>query len=414
MASVPPPLAGVRVIEFAGLAPVPYCGTILRQFGCDVVRIDRMTGGPQDQLGLDKRSVAMNTKNPEGKEALLRMIEKADVVLDTFRPGVLEKLGLSPEKVLLKRNPRLIVARVTGWGQTGAYAQTAGHDIAYLSLTGVLSMFARSKTDRPLPPVNLLGDFAGGGMLAAFGIVLALLERERSGLGQVVDSAMVDGVAHFASFIYRWRAAGMWSDEPGTNTLDSAAPFYDTYACKGGEQFIAVGAIEPQFFAQLVEGLGIADHPNLPNYQNDREGWPAMRKLLTETIASRTRDEWSHIFRPGGPYQDACVSPILTMAEAAHNQHMKDRRVFTVGPGGPERDLVPNPAPLLMRTPGVPSTPGTLPEPGQHTREVLAEYGFSADEIARLEAAGAVEDNSSADPAKSKPAKGGRGKKSKL
>lgn len=249
-------LSGLKVIELAGLAPAPYCGQILAQFGADVVRVDRVSGGVQDPagLGIGKRSIALDLKDQQGKDALLALLDSADVLLDPYRPGVLEKMGLSPTDVLLKRNPRLIVGRLTGWGQKGAYAKAAGHDINYIALSGALSLFARGPDHAPVPPINLLGDFAGGGMLCAMGILVCLYERHTSGKGQVIDSAMVDGAAHLTTFIFRMRAAGAWTDGRGTNVLDTAAPFYDTYQCKCGK-YMSVGSIEPQFYALLLQGL---------------------------------------------------------------------------------------------------------------------------------------------------------------
>lgn len=247
------PLAHLRVIELGGLAPAPYCGLILKQFGADVIHVQRMGGAAEDPAGLSlgKREISIDLKSKEGVQVLRRMLKNADVMIDPFRPGVLEKLGLGPEE-LMKDNPRLIVARVTGWGQTGPYAQMAGHDANYISLSGILSMFSRNTRDAPIPPINILGDFAGGGMLAAMGILLALYDRSKTGKGQVVDAAMVDGATHLATFIYRMRAAGAFSEVPGTNVLDSAAPFYDNYVCSDGK-FVSVGSIEPQFYALLLK-----------------------------------------------------------------------------------------------------------------------------------------------------------------
>ena len=244
-------LQGIRVVEMAGLAPAPYCGLILADFGAEVVRVDRVGAGSMDQLARGKRSVAVNLKSPEGVETVLRLMETADVLLEPYRPGVMERLGLGPD-VACARNPRLVYARLTGFGQDGPYAPMAGHDINYIAISGALSLLGR-KGEKPLAPVNLLGDFAGGGMLCALGICLALLERTHSGKGQVVDTAMVDGAAYLATFVYKFRNSGMWRDERGTNMLDSAAPFYDTYRTKDGE-FMSVGAIEPQFYAALLKG----------------------------------------------------------------------------------------------------------------------------------------------------------------
>ena len=267
-------LQGIRVVEMAGLAPAPYCGLILADFGAEVVRVDRVGAGSMDQLARGKRSVAVNLKSPEGVETVLRLMETADVLLEPYRPGVMERLGLGPD-VACARNPRLVYARLTGFGQDGPYAPMAGHDINYIAISGALSLLGR-KGEKPLAPVNLLGDFAGGGMLCALGICLALLERAHSGKGQVVDTAMVDGAAYLATFVYKFRNSGMWRDERGTNMLDSAAPFYDTYRTKDGE-FMSVGAIEPQFYAALLKGLGI-DAEGMPP-QLDQSSWTKTKEL---------------------------------------------------------------------------------------------------------------------------------------
>src|SRR5215468_524844 len=280
-------LEGIRVVEMAGLAPAPFCGLILADFGADVVRVDRVGAGSVDQLARGKRSVAVNLKSPEGVATVLRLIERADVLLEPYRPGVMERLGLGPE-VACARNPRLVYARLTGFGQDGPYANMAGHDINYIAISGALSLLGR-KGEKPLAPVNLLGDFAGGGMLCALGIALALLERGRSGKGQVVDAAMADGSAYLSTFVYKFRNAGFWRDERGTNLLDGGAPFYETYRTKDG-QYMSVGAIEPQFYAALLQGLGL-DPAAMPQ-QMDQASWAATAARFTEIFASKTRDEW--------------------------------------------------------------------------------------------------------------------------
>ncbi|HWP67283.1 MAG TPA: CaiB/BaiF CoA-transferase family protein [Candidatus Limnocylindria bacterium] len=368
-------LDGVRVVEMAGLAPGPYCGMILADFGADVVRVDRVGGATLDLLARGKRSVALNMKDPKGVDALLRLLDRADVLIDPFRPGVLERLGAGPE-VVCARNPRLVYARLTGYGQTGPYAPMAGHDIDYIAISGALSLIGR-RGEKPLAPVNLLGDFAGGGMACAMGIAFALLERERSGKGQVIDAAMTDGAAHLASFLYKFRAIGHWSDERGTNFLDGGAPFYDTYRTKDGK-YVAVGAIEPQFYAALLAGLGL-DPKAMPD-QNDRKHWPETAKRFAEIFASRTRDEWCAVFDG----TDACVAPVLGLGEVADHPHNRARGLLVEGEGG----LEPVPAPRLSRTPGVGGRP--RPKPGQHTRAVLAEAGFSAEAIEALIAGGAA------------------------
>jgi alpha-methylacyl-CoA racemase len=369
-------LQGIRVLEMAGLAPVPYCGMILADFGADVVRVDRVGGGSPDLLARGKRSIAVDLKNPRGVETILRLAEKADVLVEPFRPGVMERLGLGPD-VAQARNPALVYARLTGFGQTGYYASMAGHDINYIALSGALSTIGR-KGEKPLAPINLLGDFAGGGMLCAMGIAFALLERTRSGRGQVIDAAMVDGAAHLSSFLYKFLSVGFWNEERGTNLLDSAAHFYDTYATKDGH-YMSVGAIEPQFYAALLRGLGLADE-KLPG-QNDRAQWPQLRERFAAIFATRTRDEWCAIFDG----TDACVAPVLKLSEVGAHPHNKERGVLVAGADGhPE----PAPAPRLSRTPG--HGGGKRPEVGEHTDAVLGEYGFAAAEVAELRAAGVV------------------------
>lgn len=376
------PLSGIRVIEMAGLAPAPYAGMILADFGADVVRVDRSpTAGSRpdptrDYLARGKRSIGINMKDPRGVETLLSLVEKADVLLEPFRPGVMEKLGVGPD-VALARNPGLVYARLTGWGQQGPYAPMAGHDIDYIAISGALGLLGRPG-DKPLPPVNLLGDFAGGGMLCALGIVLALFERSRSGKGQVVDAAMVDGAAHLSSFLFGFFHAGLWSKERGTNLLDTGAPFYDTYATSDGE-FMAVGAIEPQFYARLLEGLGL-DADALP-HQMDRSRWDEMRELFTKTFASKTRQEWSAVFDG----TDACVAPILHLDEAPLHPANVARGVFVEGIGGKP---MPGPAPRLSRTPG--HGAASAPIPGADTDTVLGEIGFARERIEELRSMGAL------------------------
>jgi alpha-methylacyl-CoA racemase len=376
------PLDGIRVIEMAGLAPAPYAGMILADFGADVVRVDRSpTSGAKpdptrDHLARGKRSIGLNLKDPRGVEVLLRLLEGADALIEPFRPGVMEKLGVGPD-IALTRNPRLVYARLTGWGQTGPYAPMAGHDTNYIAISGALSCFAR-KGERPLPPVNLLGDFAGGGMLCAMGVVLALFERTRSGHGQVIDSAMVDGAANLAAFLFGFRAAGLWSDEAGTNLLDTGAPFYDTYETADGK-FMSVGAIEPQFYATLLEGLGL-DPDKMP-HQYDRDAWPKTAARFAEVFKMRTRDEWAAVFDG----TDACVAPILTLGEAPNHPHNLARGTFTKAVGG---CIAPQAAPRLSRTPGTAAVQAPLP--GANTEEVLRAVGLSAEETKKLTTDGVV------------------------
>jgi alpha-methylacyl-CoA racemase len=370
-------LEGIRVIEMAGLAPAPFCGMILADFGADVIRVDRIGSGSFDHLARGKRSIAINPKQAQGLEALLRMIDQADVLLEPYRPGVMERLGLGPE-VVCARNRRLVYARLTGFGQEGPYASMAGHDINYIALSGALALIGR-RGEKPLAPINLLGDFAGGGMLCALGILLALMERSRSGQGQIVDAAMVDGAAYLSTFIYNFRHAGFWSDERGSNLLDTGAPFYDTYETKDG-QYVSVGAIEPQFYAALLNGLGL-DAAIMPA-QLDRSQWRATAEQFAAIFATRTRAEWCAIFDG----TDACVAPILSLGEVDTHPHNRSRALLRPAPTG---GVQPAPAPRLSRTPGAEPRPN--PTPGQHTTEVLHEYGFRSDEIDRLAAAGGVQ-----------------------
>jgi alpha-methylacyl-CoA racemase len=375
------PLDGVKVIEIASLAPGPFGCMILSDLGADVLRVDRAERcGPgaialPDPMSRGRRSIGINLKDPDGIELLLRLAERADVLVEGFRPGVAERLGFGPE-VCAARNPRLVFARMTGWGQDGPLAPTAGHDIDYIAISGALSMVGRAG-ERPVPPVNLLGDFGGGGMLLALGVLAALLERERSGLGQVVDAAMVDGSALLTSFIYGLRAMGAWQDARGVNLLDGGAPFYDTYETADGG-YVAVGALEPQFYAALLSGLGLSG-AGLPD-QNDRAGWPVLRARFTEVFASRTRDEWAEVFAG----TDGCVAPVLSPAEAPGHPYNASRDTFT-DVGG----LVqPAPAPRFGRSAADPPSPP--PRPGADTDAVLADLGQTAAEIEALRASGTV------------------------
>jgi alpha-methylacyl-CoA racemase len=375
------PLSGVRVIEIASLAPAPFGCMILADLGADVLRVDRAERcGPQAKAPLDplsrgRRSIGLNLKDPAAIDLLLRLTGEADVLVEGFRPGVAERLGFGPQ-VCAERNPRLIFARMTGWGQDGPLALTAGHDIDYIAISGALSMVGRAG-EPPVPPVNLLGDFGGGGMLLALGILAALVERASSGLGQVVDAAMVDGSALLTSFVYGLRAAGAWQDARGVNLLDGGAPFYDTYATADGE-YMAVGALEPQFYAALLAGLGLAD-AGLPG-QHDRDRWPELRQRFTAVFATRTRGEWEQIFAG----TDACVSPVLSLAEAPMHPHARERAAFVDVDGVTQ----PAPAPRFGRTAA--SQPAAAPRPGADTDGVLTGLGLSAAEVSGLRARGVV------------------------
>ena len=380
------PLDGVRVIEIASLAPAPFACMILSDLGADVLRVERPEScrpdapAPADPLTRGRRSIGLNLKDRAGIDLLLGLAESADVLVEGFRPGVTERLGFGPA-VCAERNPRLIYARMTGWGQDGPLAATAGHDIDYIAVSGALHPIGRAG-ERPVPPLNLVGDFGGGGMLLAVGVLAALVERTRSGRGQVVDAAMVDGSALLTAFVHGLRATGTWRDDRGVNLLDGGAPFYDTYATADG-QHMAVGALEPQFYAALLAGLGLAD-ADLPA-QHDRAGWPVLRDRFTAIFASRTRDEWAGVFAG----TDACVAPVLSLDEAAGHEHNAARGVFTEVAGV----IQPAPAPRFGRTAAGAPTPPV--RPGASTDSVLsarppAGLGLSAGQIADLRERGVV------------------------
>jgi alpha-methylacyl-CoA racemase len=375
------PLDGVRVIEIASLAPAPFGCMVLADLGADVLRVDRADrSGPEARTPVDplvrgRRSIGLNLKDPSGVDLLLRLIEGADVLVEGFRPGVAERLGFGPEECA-RRNPRLVFARMTGWGQEGPLASTAGHDIDYIGISGALAPIGRAG-ERPVPPLNLVGDFGGGGMLLAVGVLAALVERERSGRGQVVDAAMVDGSALLTSFIYGMRATGTWRDQRGSNMLDGGAPWYDTYETADGG-YVAVGAIEPQFYAALLDGLGLAG-ADLPG-QLDPSGWPELRRRFAEVFASRGRDEWAEVFAG----TDACVAPVLSMAETAGHPHAVARNAF-IDVGGVTQ---PAPAPRFGRSAAGQPTPP--PRPGADTDAVLNGLGLTAAQVADLRAGGVV------------------------
>jgi alpha-methylacyl-CoA racemase len=369
------------VIEVASLAPAPFGCMVLADLGADVLRIDRPERSgrqqlpPVDPLSRSRRSIRIDLKNPAGVDILLRLAADADVLVEAFRPGVAERLGFGPE-VCAGRNPRLVFARMTGWGQDGPLAATAGHDIDYIAVSGSLAPIGR-EGERPVPPLNLIGDFGGGGMLLVIGVLAALLERERSGLGQVIDVAMVDGSAMLASFLYGLLAAGAWQDGRGTNVLDGGAPFYDTYTTADGLH-MAVGALEPKFYAELLARLGL-DEAGLPA-QYDRSGWPELRARLTEAFAGRTQADWVAAFDGS----DACVAPVVSPRNAPAHPHNAARSTF-IDVGGV---VQPAPAPRFARTPGgLPSPPV---KPGSDTSEVLAELGLTPAEITSLRDSGAV------------------------
>ena len=335
------PLQGLRVVELAGIGPGPHAAMILGDLGADVVRIDRPSGAPggvvKDSMSRNRRIVTADLKSDEGRDLVLKLVAKADVLIEGYRPGVTERLGLGPEQCAAV-NDRLVYARMTGWGQTGPRSQQAGHDINYISLNGILHSIGRVN-ERPVPPLNLVGDFGGGSMFLLVGILAALWERQSSGKGQVVDAAMVDGSSVLVQMMWQMRSSGMWTDVRGTNMLDGGAPYYDTYECADG-RYVAVGAIEPQFYAALLAGLGL-DAATLPG-QNDAARWPELRAVLTETFAGRDRDHWAKVFADS----DACVTPVLAFGEVQTEPHITERNTFYEVNGG----LQPLPAPRFSRT----------------------------------------------------------------
>ncbi|MBB5955854.1 alpha-methylacyl-CoA racemase [Saccharothrix tamanrassetensis] len=376
------PLAGLRVVELAGLAPAPFGCMVLADLGASVIRVDRVSGGtdaaggvPGDVLGRGRRSIGVDLRRPEGADLVLRLVERSDVLVEGFRPGVAERLGIGPAQCLA-RNPRLVYGRMTGWGQDGPLADRAGHDLNYIAVAGALEPIGRAGAP-PTVPLNVVGDFGGGGLLLATGVLAALYERERSGRGQVVDAAMVDGAALLTTFLHGMKAAGAWPGERGTNLLDGGAPFYDVYAAADGK-YVSIGALEEKFYADLLVLLGLTG-PDVPN-RHDPAQWPALRARIAEAVATRTRDEWTALAEG----TDACLAPVLTPEEAAGHRYNTARGTF-VEVGGLAQ---PAPAPRFDRTPA--ETPSVPPAVGQHTIEVLTALGLSDAEIAQLRRAGVV------------------------
>ena len=377
------PLEGVRIIELAGLGPAPFAGMMLSDAGADIIRIDRAdraTFPPREEPHVDlmnrgRRSVAVDLKHPDGVALVLDLVEGADGLMEGFRPGVAERLGLGPD-VCLARNPKLAYGRMTGYGQDGPMAQAAGHDIDYIALSGALEAIGRAG-ERPVPPLNLVGDFGGGGMLLAYGMLAAILGARTTGKGQVVDAAMVDGAASLMTMTYTLRSAGVWQDGRGTNLLDTGAHFYEVYETSDAK-YMGVGAIEPQFYAELIRLLGFEDVDL--STQMDRTTWAAMKVRFSATFASKTRDEWELIFAGS----DACVAPVLSATEAPDHPHNKARGTFTEVAGV----VQPAPAPRFLSTPGSIRRPP--PNPGQHGDEALADWGLAADQVAGLRESGAI------------------------
>ena len=377
------PLAGLRVIELAGIGPVPMCATLLADLGADVVRIDRLEpsglGVEMERRvhvhGRSRRSAAFDLKVPAAREAVLALVAGADVLLEGFRPGVAERLGLGPADCHA-RNPRLVYGRMTGFGQDGPLAQAAGHDLNYLALAGALHAIGPAG-GAPVPPLNLVADYGGGALYLAFGVMAALHERTQSGRGQVVDAAMVDGVASLMGLFHGLQAAGAWSDARGTNLLDGGAPFYATYETADG-QWVSIAAIEPKFYAELARRIGLDER--FVAAQNDRSQWPAMREAIAAIVRGRTRAAWCEQLEG----TDACFAPVLTVGEAARHPHARARGTYVEVEGV----VQPGPAPRFDRSAPVPVRPA--PEVGAHTREVLVQSGLTNDDIEALRACGAI------------------------
>ena len=385
------PLTGYRIIEIAGIGPGPFAAMLLADMGAEVVRVERtgavrgpIPDGPHfDVLLRGRRNVAIDLKHPDGVEALLTLVESADALIEGFRPGVMERLGIGPD-VCRERNPKLVFGRMTGWGQQGPYAQAAGHDINYISLAGALAHFGRAG-EPPVPPLNMVGDFGGGGMFLAYGVVCGLLEAQRSGQGQVVDTAMVDGSAVLMSMFWAFKSIGMHDENArGTNLLDTGAHFYDVYRCSDGE-YISLGSIEPQFYAELLRLTGLDGDEQFAK-QMDRTEWPALKNRLAELFSQRTRAEWCELMEE----TDVCFAPVLTMSEAAQHPHNVERNTFIDVAG----TMQPAPAPRFSRT--VPEVSRPPAHAGAHTVEVLADWGIDAAQIDAWTATGAVKQAESA------------------
>jgi len=359
------PLNGIKIVEFAGIGPGPFCGMLLSDLGADVVRIDRKGGGsghPSNVTTRGRRSIDLDLKDPADIELALQLIEKADGLIEGFRPGVMERLGLGPDTALA-RNPKLVYGRMTGWGQTGTLAHAAGHDLNYIALTGGLHAMGR-KGQPPTPPLNLVGDYGGGALYLAFGLCAGIINARENGEGQVIDCAMTDGAASLAAMFYGMRSTGMWTDDREANLLDGGAHFYDTYECADGG-WVSIGSIEPQFYALLLEKAGL-DDPAFAQQMNKAE-WPSLKARVAATIKTKTRDEWCAIMEG----TDVCFAPVLSMAEAPEHPHNKARETFVEIEGV----VQPAPAPRFSKTPGAVQRPPS--GGGEHREEVLAEWGLA-------------------------------------
>ena len=373
------PLKGLKIIEMAGIGPGPFCGMVLADLGAEIIRVDRAsaigTGSKQEPSNRGKKSIAVDLKAKEGVEVVLKLVEMADAIFEGFRPGVMERLGIGPE-VCLARNDRIVFGRMTGWGQEGPLANAAGHDINYISLSGALAAIGRPGSP-PVPPLNLIGDFGGGGMLLALGLVAALLESKESKKGQVVDAAMTDGSALLMTMIYSMQSSGMWKTTMGSNLLDGGSHFYDTYECKDGK-FISIGSIEPQFYALLCQIAELDE--KVFSKQMSRDLWPEQKEEIKKIFLNKTRDEWCELMEG----TDVCFAPVLDMSEAPHHPHNKERKTFIDLEGVTQ----PAPAPRFSRTePEVVSSPSIV---GEHTSEVLSSIGLSEEDIGSLKSSGAV------------------------
>ena len=373
------PLKGLKIIEMAGIGPGPFCGMVLADLGAEIIRVDRAsaigTGSKQEPSNRGKKSIAVDLKAKEGVEVVLKLVETADAIFEGFRPGVMERLGIGPE-VCLARNDRIVFGRMTGWGQEGPLANAAGHDINYISLSGALAAIGRPGSP-PVPPLNLIGDFGGGGMLLALGLVAALLESKESKKGQVVDAAMTDGSALLMTMIYSMQSSGMWKTTMGSNLLDGGSHFYDTYECKDGK-FISIGSIEPQFYALLCQIAELDE--KVFSKQMSRDLWPEQKEEIKKIFLNKTRDEWCELMEG----TDVCFAPVLDMSEAPQHPHNKERKTFIDLEGVTQ----PAPAPRFSRTePEVVSSPSIV---GEHTNEVLSSIGLSEEDISTLKTSGAV------------------------
>jgi alpha-methylacyl-CoA racemase len=377
------PLTGVRVVEIAGQGPGPFASMMLSDMGAEVLKVDRagaVVALAERQLAEDfvfqrgRRSVAVDLKHPDGAEVVLRLVERADALIEGFRPGVVERLGIGPD-ACLARNPALVYGRMTGWGQDGPWAHAPGHDINYVALTGLLHSIGPA--DAPVPALNLIGDYGGGGMLLAFGIVSGLIEARSSGHGQVIDANMLDGASLLGGIFYGMHHRGRWAPQRASNLLDGGAPYYGVYKTSDG-RFVAIGSMEPKFYAALLEGLGLAG-ADLPD-QNDTSAWPQMRERFADIFGQKTRDEWCALLEPLGP----CFAPVLGFDEALEHEHAVARNVYVEHDGARQ----PGPAPRFSRTPGRLTAPSSTP--GEHTQDALEAWGFAADELAALLSSGAI------------------------